>query len=151
MAQIAAPLNGVMRTLADVPDPVFSEGIIGPGFAVDPEVGEAVEAVSPIAGIVAKVHPHAFVVVKDGLSVLVHLGIDTVKLNGAGFTVLANEGDEVAAGQIMVKWDTKAIQAQGISTICPVIVLDTFDPVETLINPGETVAANQVVASFGAN
>lgn len=149
MTQIAAPLNGVMRTLADVPDPVFAEGIIGPGFAVEPELGESVEAVSPISGTVAKVHPHAFVVVKDGLSVLVHLGIDTVKLNGEGFTVLATQGDEVEVGQVMVKWDTQAISAKGISTICPVVILDTFDPVSPLVEAGETVHANQVVAVYG--
>ncbi|EEH64449.1 PTS system, glucose subfamily, IIA component [Gleimia coleocanis DSM 15436] len=150
MTQIAAPLNGVMRTLADVPDPVFAEGIIGPGFAVEPELGEAVEVVSPISGTVAKVHPHAFVVVKDKLSVLVHLGIDTVKLNGEGFEVLAVQGSEVEAGQVMVKWDTKAIAEKGLAIICPVIVLDTFDPVETTVAAGETVVANQAVANYDA-
>lgn len=149
MTQIAAPVNGVMRTLADVPDPVFSEGIIGPGFAVFPETAENVEVVSPISGTVAKVLPHAFVVVNNGLSVLVHLGIDTVKLNGEGFTVLVTQGAEVTAGQVLVKWDTQAIEAKGLSTICPVVVLDTFDPVEITVIAGETVAASQIVATFG--
>lgn len=149
MTQIAAPLNGVMCTLADVPDPVFAEGIIGPGFAVEPEKGPAVEAVSPISGTVAKVLPHAFVVVKDGLTVLVHLGIDTVKLNGEGFTVLATQGDEVEAGQVMVKWDTQAIADKGLATICPVVILDTFDPVTPLVEAGATVQANQPVAEYG--
>lgn len=149
MTQIAAPLNGVMRTLADIPDPVFAEGMVGPGFAIEPEIGTAVETVTPISGTVVKVHPHAFVV-KGEISVLVHLGIDTVKLNGEGFTVLVEQGSEVQAGQAMVKWDTAAIAEKGLSTICPVIVLDSFDPVETLVIAGETVSVNQVVAEFNA-
>ncbi|MCS4484803.1 PTS glucose transporter subunit IIA [Gleimia sp. 6138-11-ORH1] len=148
MTQLASPLNGVMRSLADVPDPVFAEGIVGPGFAIEPEIGESVEAVSPISGTLAKVLPHAFIVVKDDLTVLVHLGIDTVKLNGAGFSVVASENDEVKAGQVIVKWDTKGTKAKGVSTICPIVVLDTTSPVTTLMEIGTAVKQAQLVASF---
>ena len=79
--------------------------MVGPGVAIDPDPGE-VTVVSPIAGKVVKVHPHAFVVLgADGVGVLVHLGINTVRLEGKGFEVLVEQGSTVEAGDPMVRWD----------------------------------------------
>ena len=76
--------------------------------------------VSPIAGKVVKVHPHAFVVLgADGVGVLVHLGINTVRLEGEGFEVLAEQGATVAAGDPMVRWDPSTITGEDISTVVP--------------------------------
>lgn len=108
-----------------VPDAVFSAALVGPGVAVDPVRGGRIEAVSPIAGRLVKLHPHAFVVqAGDGAGVLVHLGIDTVELKGEGFDLLAAEGDEVDAGQPVVAWDPSETEASGRSPICPVVALD---------------------------
>ena len=93
-AAAAAAQNVAM---SDVPDPVFAEEMVGPGVAIEPEPGRTT-VVSPIAGKVVKVLPHAFVVLGDGVGVLVHLGINTVRLEGEGFEVLATQGSEVAAG-----------------------------------------------------
>ncbi|SPL95354.1 PTS system, N-acetylglucosamine-specific IIA component [[Actinomadura] parvosata subsp. kistnae] len=74
-----------------------------------------------------KLHPHAYVIVgDDGKGVLVHLGIDTVQLKGAGFQLLAAEGDRVSAGQPVVAWDPSAIEAGGRSPVCPVVALDAL-------------------------
>ncbi len=82
-------------------------------------------AVSPIAGVIAKAHPHAFVVQSDaGPSVLVHLGIDTVHLDGEGFTVLIEEHARVEAGEDVVRWDPSYVEQRGYSPICAVVVLD---------------------------
>ena len=83
-----------MVPLSESPDPVFAAEMVGPGVAIDPDPGEAT-VVSPIAGKVVKVHPHAFVVLgADGVGVLVHLGINTVRLEGKGFEVLVDQGSD---------------------------------------------------------
>lgn len=127
---VSSPVTGTVIGLASVPDPVFAEAMVGPGTAIDPDrvLGEAV---SPIAGRIVKLHPHAFVVVDDtsgaDRGVLVHLGIDTVQLDGAGFELLVSEGDVVAAGQAVVRWHPGDIEAGGRSPICPVVALGAAD------------------------
>jgi glucose-specific phosphotransferase system IIA component len=110
--------------LADTPDPVFATEMVGPGLAIDPDPGE-VTVVSPIAGKVVKVHPHAFVVLgADGVGILVHLGINTVRLEGKGFEVLATQGSTVQAGDPMVRWDPSTISGEDVSTVVPVVAMD---------------------------
>jgi sugar PTS system EIIA component len=139
--RVLAPLPGRVLPLSEVPDPVFAGAMVGPGAAVDPPRGP-VQAVAPVDGRIAKLHPHAFVVVtSSGRGVLVHLGIDTVQLQGEGFRLLAAEGDEVAAGTPLVEWDTAAVEAGGRSPVSPVIALDA--PPEAI---GETVMSGQVEA-----
>jgi len=121
---ILAPCPGRVIPLTETPDPVFASEMVGPGVAIDPDPGE-VTVVSPIAGKVVKMHPHAFVVLGgDGVGVLVHLGINTVRLEGKGFEVLAEQGSTVAAGDPMVRWDPSTITGEDISTIVPVVAMD---------------------------
>jgi PTS system N-acetylglucosamine-specific IIA component len=121
---VATPLSGTAITLAEVPDPVFSASMVGPGAAIDPERREQA-ALAPIAGTLVKLKPHAFVIIDaGGRGVLVHLGIDTVNLEGAGFELIAVEGESVAAGQPVITWNPADIEAGGLSPICPVIALD---------------------------
>ena len=122
---ILAPVAGRTMAMADVDDPVFSAGYVGPGVAIvpDPEAGR--DAVAPIDGTIVKVHPHAFVVKSgDGRGVLVHLGIDTVQLDGKGFTVHRQQGDTVQRGDVLISWDPEAIEAGGRSSVCPVVALE---------------------------
>ncbi|GDY28856.1 PTS sugar transporter subunit IIA [Gandjariella thermophila] len=122
--RVASPVGGRVVPLAEVPDPVFAQAMVGPGIAVDPERAPA-DAVSPVDGTVVTLHPHAFVVATDtGPAVLVHLGIDTVKLKGEGFTLHVVKGESVRAGQPVVGWDPGKIEAAGYSPVCPVIALD---------------------------
>lgn len=124
MTNVTSPLAGRAIGLANVPDPVFSGAMVGPGTAIDP-VREPSEVVSPVDGVVVSLHPHAFVVVDEsGHGVLVHLGIDTVQLNGEGFELLVNKGDTVARGQAVVRWDPAAVETAGKSPICPVVALE---------------------------
>jgi len=121
---VLAPVAGTVVGLAAVPDPVFAQALVGPGTAIDPERAPGT-AVAPVAGTIAKLHPHAFVVVTaDGRGVLVHLGIDTVKLSGEGFETLAAEGDAVSVGDPLVRWNPADIEARGLSPVCPVVALD---------------------------
>ena len=87
---VQSPVSGVVVALGDVPDPVFSGKIVGPGVAITPDTadGGEVSALAPISGTITKIHPHAYVITNDhGHSVLVHLGLDTVSLGGKGFTL----------------------------------------------------------------
>ena len=122
---VASPVTGAVVPMRDVPDPVFAQAMVGPGVAVEPEGGEQ-EAVAPIDGTVVTLHPHAFVVAaEDGRGVLVHLGIDTVKQHGEGFTVRVVKGERVRAGQPLIRWNPEAVRAAGHSAVVPVVALDT--------------------------
>ncbi len=124
VSEIASPLDGTIVPLRDVPDPVFSKGIMGPGIAVMPS-GDT--AYSPGSGMVVAAQPtgHAFgLVLDDGIEVLIHVGIDTVNLKGQGFDVKVKKGDRVAVGTPLVTFDRKVIEDAGYSMVTPVIVLN---------------------------
>ena len=127
MSDVLAPVAGLVRPLADVPDPVFAEQLVGAGAAVEPADDAGPTAVcAPVAGTVVKAHPHAFIVRHgSGVAVLVHVGIDTVTLDGAGFTRHVAEGDAVDAGTPVVTFDPTAVRGRGLSAIIPVVVLDS--------------------------
>lgn len=146
MTVVDAPLAGQVLALADVPDPVFAGLIVGAGLALEPEDGATeVLVVSPVAGRVMKVHPHAFVLLDEaGAGVLVHLGIDTVKLEGKGFTVHVADGDEVARGARMITWDPTAVRRAGYSAVCPVVVMQSS---ADSIEPAVAVGASAVPGS----
>jgi sugar PTS system EIIA component len=135
---VRAPLPGRAITLASVPDEVFAQAMVGPGAAIDPHP-RPLDAVAPVDGTLMKLHPHAFVVVgADTRAVLVHLGIDTVQLEGKGFTLLAKEGDPVTAGQPLVHWNPAQVAATGRSPICPVVALEAGPEALTeLVDAGE--------------
>jgi len=121
---VLAPVPGRAVDLAEVPDPTFAQAVVGPGAAINPPRG-MVDAIAPISGKLLKVFPHAYVILSaDGIGVLVHLGIDTVELRGEGFTLHAKQGDQVTAGDLIVTWDSAAVEAGGRDPIVPVIILE---------------------------
>ncbi|TDD36529.1 PTS glucose transporter subunit IIA [Actinomadura sp. KC06] len=138
MTRVLSPVSGRVVGLAGVPDPVFAQAMVGPGTAVDPERGPG-HAIAPVTGTIVKLHPHAYVVVDgEGHGVLVHLGIDTVKLKGQGFELLASEGDQVTSGQPVVAWDPGLIEAGGRSPVCAVVALDAgADALSDVVESGE--------------
>ena len=142
---VLAPVAGTVRAMADVPDAVFAEEIVGPGLAIDPSRDGVVEAISPVAGTIVKLHPHAFVILAAGSrGLLVHLGLDTVQLGGAGFTLHAAEGDSVGAGDTVVSWNPADVESGGRSPVCPVVALEAGPgSVTALVAPGATVHAGE--------
>lgn len=147
---VQAPLAGTVIDLEQVPDPVFAGRFVGPGTAIEPDrsAGE-VTAVAPVAGTVAKVHPHAFVIaVDDGRGVLVHLGLDTVGLKGEGFTVHVGDGDRVAAGDAIVTWNPSDVADHGLSPVVPVIALDAAEE-EVAVTATGAVQQGDEVLSWG--
>lgn len=128
-AGVIAPMTGEVIALSAVDDPVFSGGILGPGVAIRPTDGEVR---APITGTVSSLLPsrHALGILgDDGLEVLVHVGLDTVRLEGAPFTALIAQGDHVVAGQPVLIADLAAIEAAGLDITTPVVVLngDAYD------------------------
>lgn len=142
--KVLAPCAGRLMSLADVPDPVFAAEMVGPGLAIDPPPGPAT-VVSPIDGKLVKVHPHAFVVLAtDGVGILVHLGIDTVNLDGEGFELVAVEGEMVRSGQPVVTWNPADVEAGGLSPVSPVIALDAESAAVDAIADGAVAAGDQL-------
>lgn len=121
---VIAPVEGRALALSEVPDPVFSQGMVGYGAAVDPP-RQVVDAVAPVSGRLLKLMPHAYIIMTaDNVGILVHLGLDTVGLNGEGFTAHVAQGDTVTAGQPVITYDVPAIVAAGLSPVVPVVVMD---------------------------
>ncbi len=150
MSEVLAPVAGRVRPLSEAPDAVFAAEMVGSGVAIDPD-GARSEAVSPVAGTLVKLHPHAYVVVTDdGTGVLVHLGIDTVKLDGAGFELLVEEKSRVEAGQAVTRWDPTEVAGRDLSPMVMVCVLDTKPGAVSSDLVGGTVAAGDVLFSWPA-
>ncbi|GAA2269518.1 MULTISPECIES: PTS sugar transporter subunit IIA [Kitasatospora] len=145
MTTVTSPLAGRAVGLANVPDPVFAGAMVGPGTAVDP-VREPTAAVAPVDGLVVSMHPHAFVVMDaDGHGVLVHLGIDTVQLNGEGFELLVSKGDQVKRGQPVIKWDPAAVEAAGKSPISPIVALEaSAEQLGEVVESGEVAIGGEL-------
>lgn len=124
---IIAPLTGEIVPLDQVPDPVFSEKALGDGIAILPEDGKVY---SPVNGVVATVAAtkHAFgFQSEDGLDILVHVGLETVGLNGEGFTVHKQEGDQVKVGDLVAEADLDFLKSKNLNLITPVLICDGMD------------------------
>lgn len=119
--EVEAPVAGRVVPLAEVPDALFSQGALGDGVAVVPAAGSVT---APIDGTVASVMPHAYGIRSpEGVEVLVHVGIDTVKLAGKHFSPAVEAGDRVECGQLLGEFDIEAIAAAGYNPMTMVIVL----------------------------
>ncbi|MBU3686757.1 MAG: PTS beta-glucoside transporter subunit EIIBCA [Mycobacterium sp.] len=144
--EIAAPFDGTVIALGEVPDPVFSKGTMGPGVAVLPSGNTAC---APGDGTVVALPPsgHAIGLVLDGgVEVLIHIGIDTVALKGRGFDVHVTKGQKVATGTPLVTFDRAVITEAGYSLITPIIVLNAkkVGPVEPA-GPGDVRAGDRLI------
>ncbi len=131
---IAAPLSGKVIPLSEVNDEVFSKKIMGEGAAIVPDDGEVS---APFDGVVNTVFPtrHAIGLTNDdGVEVIIHIGLDTVELNGEGFEAFVKDGDRVRKGDRLIRFDRSAIQEKGYDLTTPVIVSNAaqfIDIIET--------------------
>ena len=101
---------------------------------------------APVSGKILKLLPHAYVIMTaDNVGVLVHLGLDTVGLNGAGFTTRATEGETVTAGQVVITYDVPSVVAAGLNPIVPVVVMDEREAGN--IVPSDAVTAGAEIAA----
>ncbi|AKP02637.1 PTS sugar transporter subunit IIA [Companilactobacillus pabuli] len=143
--QLMAPIDGTLIKIEDVSDEVFSTKVMGDGFAVKPNSDTVV---SPIAGEITNIFPtkHAISITSNnGLEILLHLGIDTVELNGEPFDVLVQQGQKVSAGDELVKMDRNMIKEKGKDDMVILVVPNnndiSFDPDISSrdVNTGELV------------
>ncbi|MDQ0171195.1 beta-glucoside-specific PTS transporter subunit IIABC [Paenibacillus tundrae] len=135
--QIFSPMTGEVKPLSEVPDPAFSEEIMGKGFAIQPTEGRAV---SPINGTVFSLSKsgHAIGLVSDtGAEMLIHIGIDTVKLKGQFFSPKVQAGAKVSVGDVLMEFDREEIEKAGYTTITPVIITNMHQ-YESIESAGRT-------------
>lgn len=140
---VVAPLSGRTLELADVPDPVFAQKMVGDGLAVDPCSDVLVAPVSGALTNLPKTGHAAGITTDDGLEVLVHVGMDTVELKGEGFTPLAHPGDRVLAGQPLIRIDLERLRQRARSLVTPVVVTNPARVERMEIVAGEKVAAGR--------
>ncbi|MGK3143242.1 PTS beta-glucoside transporter subunit IIABC [Pantoea sp. C2G6] len=129
---VNAPIHGEIVPLEQVNDPTFASGLLGKGIAIKPLTGRVV---SPVDGTVASLFQthHAIGVAADqGAEILIHVGIDTVRLNGEHFTPRVSVGDAVKAGEVLLEFDQQAIEAAGYETTTPIIVTNSDDYIDIL-------------------
>ncbi|KEI13057.1 PTS glucose transporter subunit IIA [Clostridium novyi B str. ATCC 27606] len=141
---IINPIEGEIINITEVPDEVFSEKALGDGFAIKPKEGKVI---SPIDGEIAVVFPtkHAIAIKGDNdLELLVHIGIDTVNLNGEGFTTHISQGDKVKKGDLIITFDKKTIESKAKSSITPIVItnMDIVDKIS--VNYGRKAQGDNV-------
>ena len=124
---LSACLNGTVVPLADVKDEAFASGVLGDGIAIEPSDGELVAPADGEISSTFETHHAVGMTTADGAELLMHIGIDTVKLGGKHFTYLVNEGDKVKRGQPLIRFELEAIKAEGYPVTTPVIVCNTDD------------------------
>jgi len=148
LISLAAPADGKLLTLEKVTDPVFSQGLMGQGFAIEPTSGEIVAPVDGTVTLVSETK-HAFgIKTKDGADILVHMGIDTVELEGKPFQVNIKQGDIVTIGETVVSMDLATITAAGKETTVILAITNSNDILQNLMLSGsnQAVSAGTTVA-----
>ncbi|MFI8713670.1 PTS glucose transporter subunit IIA [Brevibacillus brevis] len=138
-----APLTGTVLPLSEVPDPVFAGKVVGDGVAILPS---ADTLVSPVDGKVTHLFPthHAIgLSTESGLEILMHIGIDTVKLNGKGFTPFVSVGDQVKAGDRLIQFDKSVLQDAGCPIVTPIVITNGDRVAEKNVVAKATVQAGQ--------
>lgn len=126
-AEVVSPLTGQVKPLSQATDPVFSSGVMGQGVVIEPSQGELV---SPVNGTVTVLFPtkHAVgIVSEEGVEMLMHIGMDTVSLDGKGFEAHVEQGDKVVVGQQLISFDMDVIKEVGLVTETPVIITNQDD------------------------
>jgi sugar PTS system EIIA component len=139
----AAPLTGTVKSLEEVPDPVFSQKMMGDGIAIDPSEGKVV---SPVDGEIMQLFPtkHAVgIKAKNGAEILIHIGLETVSMNGEGFEAHVAEGSKVNKGDVLITFDLELVKEKAKSTITPIILTNGDDMGELVKKDAVSVTAGQ--------
>ena len=140
---IVSPLKGSVVPLSDIQDEAFSSGAMGKGLAIDPADGELV---SPVDGVVTMLFPtsHAIgITSNEGTEILIHIGMDTVQLDGEGFTPHVMQGDKVTKGQLLIEFDIAKIQAAGYSVITPVVITNSKNYLDVITTEKTAVESKE--------
>ena len=143
--KVTSPISGTISPLSKIKDDAFSQGLLGRGVAVEPTKGQVV---APTNGVVMTLFPtkHAIGFITDeGVEILIHIGMDTVQLEGKHFTAKVSQGDRVKKGQVLVEFDIEAIKAKGYSLVTPIIITNTKDYADIVETDAKTVAISDTL------
>ncbi|WP_342562958.1 beta-glucoside-specific PTS transporter subunit IIABC [Paenibacillus sp. FSL R7-0345] len=125
--EIYAPIAGEVKSLSEVSDPAFSQETMGKGIAILPSEGRVVSPINGVLSVAFKKKHAVLLTSDDGAEVLIHVGIDTVKLGGKHFTLHVNQGERVSVGDLILEFDMDSITQEGFDIITPVIISNTGD------------------------
>ena len=140
-----APMAGKAVPIAEVPDPTFAERMLGNGIAIEPSEGKVYAPCDATVDMMFTTG-HAVSLVADcGAEILIHVGLETVSLEGKPFVVHAANGDKVKKGQLLIEVDLEAVKAAGLPTITPVVICNTDDYATFNTNVGKNVTNDDVV------
>lgn len=129
---IGAPIEGEAVSIKEVNDPTFSEEILGKGIAIKPSNGRVVAPVNGEIAIMFKTKHAVSLVSEQGVEILIHVGLETVNLQGEHFKSYVQEGDKVKAGDLLVEFDIEKIKEAGYDTTSPVVICNTVDMQDVL-------------------
>ena len=147
--EIGAPVAGEAVASSEVNDPTFAEEMLGKGMAIKPSAGRVVAPCDATVDMMIETGHAVSLTTEGGVEMLIHVGIDTVNLQGKHYTVHCKAGDKVKKGQLLIEFDKDAIAGEGYDTITPVVVCnsDDFAAFETVT--GKTVAEGDTVIRLG--
>ena len=146
---VYAPMEGQAVAITEVPDPTFAEGMLGNGVAIMPTDGKVCAPCDATVDMMFSTG-HAVSLVSDtGIEILIHVGLETVSLEGKPFTIHVANGDKVKKGQLLMEADLEAIKAAGLPTITPVVICNTDNYPKFKTNIGKAVTNADAVIELG--
>ena len=143
-----APISGKFIPLEEIPDAVFSEGILGPGCGIEPEDGVCVAPADCTVTQVTDTKHAVGIMTEDGAEILIHVGMDTVEMKGDGFTCKVKEGDKVSCGQTLLTFDLNKIKAAGHPTTTAFVLTNPDDYPEFAIETGKEYKRTEKVGKL---
>ena len=146
---IYAPIAGKAVAITEVPDPTFAEGMLGNGIAIEPTDGKVYAPCDATVDMMFDTGHAVSMTTESGIEILVHVGLETVGLEGKPFTVHVQNGDKVKKGQLLIEADLEAIKAAGLPTITPVLVCNSGDFATFNTTIGKDVTNADVVIEIG--
>lgn len=123
--EITAPVAGKVVALEDVPDPTFAQGILGPGIAIEPAEGRIVAPADGTVDVMFETGHAVSMTTADGAELLIHVGIDTVQLEGKHYKACCKAGQQVKKGDVLIEFDPAAIKAEGYQIVTPILVCNS--------------------------
>ena len=143
-----APMAGKAVPITEVPDPTFAEGMLGNGIAIEPADGKVYAPCDATVDMIFTTGHAVSLVADNGAEVLIHVGLETVSLEGKPFTVHVANGDKVTKGQLLIEVDLEAVKAAGLPTITPMLICNTDDYPTFNTFVGKDVTNNDVVIAL---
>lgn len=146
--KLYAPIKGEAVLLENIEDPMFSQKVLGDGIAIKPAEGKVYSPADGTVSMIADTKHAIGINTADGLELLIHIGMDTVALNGEGYTPKVEAGASVKKGDLLMEFDMDFITEKGYSCVTPVIITNMDDIKSLTPHPGQTVPGETVVVDY---